>query len=366
MMHAPKAVSLVLVALAALPAGLAAQQGRPSSLIGAEFRTVSFDSGLGVKRLTEFAVPLGISLPLGRRVLVDAGTYVVHAERTDETNASSTISGLSDVVVRGAFQLKPDVAVFTVALNLPTGHATLDGTEVLVAGAMATDLISFPVQNFGSGVSLTTGLALAAPVGSWALGVAGSYRYNGSYTPFSDTSLSLRPGGEVRIRVGADRIVGQGRFSFGLTYSTFSSDEFGNRSLSPGGRIIPQIAWTIPMGNNSLALYAWDIYRNVNENAANATGVKQNTVAAGAIFSVRTGRNVLRPQLEYRQAWKGPGGMTADGKLVTLGLRYSIAASNRLSLVPGLRFDVGSLPNLAGTNVSFTGVSANLSVRTSF
>ena len=360
----PSTVVMTL-AFAALPAALLAQgDQRPGFLTGAEFRSVTYSAGIGTKTMSEFAVPLGATMPLGRRVTVDVGTYFVSATRTTQSGASASLSGLTDVILRGAFQLKPDVAVFTVAFNLPAGKGTLDTLQRPVASAAGSDLIPYPVQNFGSGFNVTTGLALATPVGPWALGLAGSYRINGSYEPLAESATALKPGGEIRVRLGADRIVGQGRVSLGLTYSTFSNDEFGSSAYSPGSRFIPQFTWSMPLGNNSLAVYGWDIYRNVDE-AKDTTGLtaKENTLALGAILSLRTGRNTLRPLVEYRKGWVGPGGLQSNGTLFGFGARYAIAASSRLMIVPVVRMDLG---NYGPSAVSFTGLSAGVTFRASW
>jgi hypothetical protein len=360
-MRVPTTV-VIAVAIAAVPAQLQAQgDAHPGLLSGAEFRSVSYGAGIGTKTMSEFAVPIGATLPLGRRVTVDFGTYFVSATRTAQSGASTSLSGLTDVILRGAFQLKPDVAVLTVALNLPTGNGTLDTAEGPVASAAGSDLIPYPVQNFGSGFNVTTGLAFATPIGPWAVGLAGSYRYNGSYEPLLGDTTSLTPGGEVRVRLGADRIVGQGRVSLGLTYSTFSSDEFGSSVYRPGSRIIPQLSWSVPLGNNSLAFYGWDIYRAVKD----TVGVKENTLAFGAILSLRTGRHTLRPTIEYRKAWAAPAdsALQSNGMLFGVGVRYAIMASNRLTIVPLVRVDLG---NYGPSSVSFTGFTAGLTLRASF
>lgn len=356
-MRPTHSTAIMALALAAIPASLAAQgDAHPGFLTGAEFRTVTYAAGLGLKSVSEFAVPIGATLPLGRRLTLDAGTYFVSATHKTESGESTSLSGLTDVILRGAFQLKPDVAVLTVALNLPTGNGTLDSFQVRIAKDAGGDLISYPVQNFGSGFNVTTGLALATPIGPWAVGLAGSYRYNGSYAPYAENdTLSLQPGGEMRVRIGADRIVGQGRVSLGLTYSTFSNDEFGSAAFSPGSRIIPQFSWSTPLGNNSLAIYGWDIYRNVKD----TNGVKENTLALGAILSLRTGRNTLRPLIEYRRAFEGP----SQGTLFGFGARYALAASDRLTLVPAVRMDVG---HVGTSSVSFTGFSAGMTIRASW
>lgn len=373
MMRAPRLNALLVAAAtfswAAVPA---LAQTRVDAQSGVEYRSVSFGSGLGIQSLKEVAVPLGFALPLSSRLNLDAGAYYVSAQRQDSAS-SQTITGLTDVILRGAYQLKPDVAVFTFAVNLPTGHKTLSGDQVAVASAVSTDLVPFPVTNFGSGFSVTAGLAWATPVGPWALGIAGSFRYNGAYQPLSDRSggldtLQFRPGGEVRLRLGADRIVGQGRLSLGVTYSTFANDEFGSQSQSPGTRLIPQFSWSTPLGiNNSLVVYGWDVYRNVDENAPVNPGVKQNTVALGAMALLKSGtRNSLRPLFELRKGWQGPGGLHNAGTLVGLGLRYQMATGERMTLTPGLRVDLGNHATSGGGSASITGLSASLTARTSF
>lgn len=362
------AATLLVATVAAVPA---LAQGRVDAQTGAEYRSVSFGAGFGTSSLKEFAIPIGIAMPIGSRLSLDAGTYYVSAQRTD-ASGSQTINGLTDVIVRGNYQLKPDVAVFTFAMSLPTGQKTLDAGQRQVASAMATDLVPFPVTNFGTGFSVTTGLAWATPVGPWALGLAGSFRYNASYVPSSEPpqdTMTLKPGAEMRVRIGADRIVGQGRLSLGLTYSSFANDEFGAQSQSPGTRLIPQFSWTTPLGiNNSLVFYGWDVYRDVDESATVNAGVKQNTVALGAMASLRGGaRNTLRPQLELRKGWRGPGGLNDAGMLVGLGLRYQMAAGERMTVTPGLRLDLGSVATTAGSpNASITGFSVSLTARTSF
>lgn len=339
------------------------QDARPTGQAGVEFRTVSYGTGFDTKSVSEFAVPIGLAYPASPRLTLDAGTYFVSAQRTDAGGGKTSLNGLTDVVVRGAYQLKPDVAVLTVAVNVPTGQSTINLNQALLANALASDLVPFPVANFGTGFSLTTGVALARPAGSWAIGFAGSYRYSGSYQPLSDSGLtsSLKPGSEIRVRVGADRLVGQGRLSVGMTYSTFGDDEYGTSTRSPGARFIPQATWTTPLGlNNSLAVYAWDLYRQVTDTSQTSNHL--NTVTLGAVLSLRTGtRNMFRPQLELRQS----GGLSS-GHIIGLSARYQMVAGERFTIVPAVRLDLGSVSTGAGTTASVTGFGASLTMRSSF
>ena len=365
-------LAALALALAPLAAPAPAQaQGRRVVLSGVEFRTVSFDSGLGAKSVSELVVPMGIVWTFSPRFTVDLGTRFAQAQRKDEDGSSATLSGLTDVQARAVVQLVPDRVLVTVAANLPTGKTKLTGEELAVTSAIATDFLPYPVSSFGNGGSVTSGLALAVPVAGWAIGLAGSYRRSGEYSPLADTNLSYKPGTELRFRVGLDRIVGQGRVSLGFTYSSFATDELGNLpqptprldAFSPGNRYISQGSWSFPVGNLGVSLYAWDLYRSAGEVPSNGSITeKQNIMTLGGAVAIQMGRNQLRPSFEYRRHTSGVDKLEAAGTLLSLGARYQMVLGERLALVPTLRFDTGSIAN-GGTNVSFKGFSAAMGLR---
>jgi len=333
----------VAAALAA-PAPLLAQGG-VTGFSGVEVRSVSYQAGLGIKSVSEVAVPIAVMWAASPRLTLDLGGWYASASRKGDS-ATSTISGPTDVQLRGVYQLVPDLAVLTVAVNLPTGKTKLASDQLLTAGAIASDLIPYPVVNFGTGFNVTSGLALAVPVSGWALGVAGSYRLNGGFTPFSDTTGSYKAGGEFRVRLGADRIVGQGRVSLGVTFSTFGEDNYASSPIFQSGkRYIGQGSWSFPVGKMGLQVYAWDLYRAAGAQLITSSSVstqKRNVLAFGAAGSIQAGRNVLRPQIEYRLHTIGSSSPTSAGKLLMLGMQYQMSLNDRFMLQPGVRFDTGS------------------------
>ncbi len=363
-MSAARMTRSALLALLVAPAALCAQEARPTLYTGAEYRSLSFDAGIGTKTVTELVVPVGLVFPFSNRFTVDIGTRFARAQRTDETGGSGTITGLTDIQARAVVQLISDKALFTLTANIPTGKTKLSNDELAVAGAIGSNLFPFPVANFGSGASVTTGLALALPLGGWALGIAGSYRMSGSFTPLAGVDSTYRAGAEVRIRAGVDRVIGQGRFSAGFTYSSFSTDEFGGADVfRPGRRYISQVSLSLPLGNVGLSLYGWDLYRAAGDVPINGqTTGKQNLVTVGAGLSFTRGRNLLRPSVEYRMIGEGDSTLTKAGTLLSLGLRYQVAVGETMSIQPSLRFDTGSLPSGA-TNIGFRGFSIGMSVR---
>jgi hypothetical protein len=372
----------VIAAALLVPTHLFAQ-GPVTGFAGVEARGVSYQAGLGIKSVSEIAVPFAVVWQASPRLSFDLGGRYATATRKDSAT-SATISGLTDIQVRGAYQLVPDVAVFTLSANLPTGKTKITNGQLLTAGAIASDLLPYPVSNFGSGFNVTSGLALAVPVGGWALGVAGSYRLNGDFTPFADTTncpvtngkagCGYKAGGEFRVRVGADRLVGQSRISFGFTYSSFGEDEFGSSPIFQSGkRYIGQGSWAFPIGNVGLQVYAWDLYRTAGSQLIDTTVIvlqKRNVLGFGVAGSVQMGRNVLRPQVEYRIHTLGNPSLASAGSLLSLGLQYQWLVSDRFSLLPSARFDTGSENaldsngNPTSQSASFTGWSVALMLRT--
>ena len=371
----------VLAAAALFPASLRSQGapvGSATGFGGAEVRGLSFQSGLGgLKSVTEIAVPFAVVWQAASRLAFDLGGRYATVSRKDSTGASASISGLTDIQARGVYQIVPDHAVFTVAVNLPTGVAKLTATQLPVANVIASDMISFPVANFASGFNVTTGLALAVPVGGWALGLAGSYRANGSFTPISDTGAagsSYKAGGEFRVRLGADRLVGQSRISLGVTYSSFGEDQFASSPLFQSGkRLIPQASWGFPIGNVGIALYAWDVYRAAGSIIVSGmTTEKRNVLAVGAVASIQMGRSVLSPQIEYRDFTTGlcqgavGSSLCAGGKLASVGARLQLPIGDRFTVLPLLRLDAGNVVNPnTGQAVSFTGWDVGVTLRAS-
>jgi hypothetical protein len=360
-------------ALLLLPGALAAQNPR-RVFSGVEFRSMSYGDGYpgGTSSVSALALPFGVILPVSRRLSLDVSARYASATWEDTAGTTATISGLTDTQVRAAFQIVPDVLVFTVSGNLPTGNSTITEAQLPAASAIAHDLIPFPVSSFGTGASVTSGLAFAVPLGGWAIGVGGSYRMSGTYRMFSDVADTaatqpFRPGAEMRLRVGLDRLVGQGRLALGVTYSSFAIDELGDvQILRPGNRFLTQGSWSFPLGSVGVGLYAWNLYRSAgSEVQSGATTERQNLLTVGGTASIQLGRSQLRPLVEYRRHWAddAQGAFGAAGALLSLGTRLLLPLGDRFALLPGVRYDVGNVADEAGGNASVSGLSVSATLR---
>jgi hypothetical protein len=88
------------------------------------------------------------------------------------------------------------------------------------------------------------------------------------------------------------------------------------------------------------------------------------------VGSVQMGRNVLRPQIEFRDFTTGlclgavSKTLCAGGTLFSIGARYQMPIGDRYSLLPLLRLDAGNVVNpITGRAVSFTGWDIGVTLR---
>lgn len=323
-------------------ASLAAQASdalytRWTGLSGFEIQSYSFKPGIALQSATQWNIPLIAVAPLGRRISVDFTTHVAGGSVTTSAGPTQTLSGFTDTELRLLYTLARDRAVASLSFNLPTGMHSVSTSDFTVAGAIGSNYLSFPVANFGTGFGVTAGGAYAVPAGAWNLGVSGSLRYAGSYAPFSDQSLSYKPGAEIRGRVGADRLLGgSGRMLLGLTVSTFSNDQFtgtgtiSSATYAPGLRFIADAGYLRVIGRSTLRLTVWDYLRTAGDtNGASNPDSRENVfnLEGRWTWPVASGLQ-LEPLGSFRQ-WS-----PADyrgGRLYTGGLAARYAVSDRLA-----------------------------------
>lgn len=336
-----------LVALGLMGGPLHAQYLSPGGVTGGfQAQRFSFGDHFEVSTLSQWALPLAAVVPVGR-FSFDAGAYYASTTRTLRDGSALTVAGFTDTQVRAAAIIGSDVAVATVLVNLPTGAEGLTPAEYSVLSAASSSFLAFPVNAYGSGPSVTAGLATAVPSGAWNLGIAGSFRYSGAFTPIADPEgdFSYQAGLEGRVRVGVDRLIGASRLSFGLTYSNFSNDEFSSGGgatgvYQPGQRFIAEASYGGAVGPVSLVAYAWDYLRLAGDSAGTAVPNRENVLTVGTTARVPVSRTLTwEPTAEMR--WTSPE--IGRGILLELISGFRVRASRRLTVVPALRFDFGRL-----------------------
>lgn len=366
-LRAARAAILVI----ALPGALAAQQNlypRASAVSGVEVRQYGFDSKFSLDHIRQIAVPIAVAVPVGRRFSFDIGTW--YASTTVATDAGDdTFSSLTDTQVRLAYVFGNDAVVASVMVNLPTGKETTTQRNFGVASGASSNFLLFPVNTYGAGTSVTPGLAAAASLGQWNVGLAASVRWSSEYQPFTDqgsTDFKYQPGLESRIRLGIDRLVGRSRLAFGGTFSTFATDELSglgagqpSETYDPGNRFLVEANLLAPVGSGSVSVYAWDYHRTSSSSSDGTIGTRENILTGGLAGSFPLGsRTSLEPVVEAR-FWMPESG---SGSLFGAGTGLRIQVSPALALVPSGRVDVGSLrlPGSSSSSVFGWGASALL------
>lgn len=350
-------IRFVLVAVTLSWAGsLAAQSATAlypnwNALSGFEYQRYGFDQSYAAQSASQWSIPVVVVAPLGRQASLDLVTHYAHTEVT--TTGTTSFSGLTDTQLRLLYTIAQR-AVASLSVNLPTGKHSFTTTQFPVSTAISSNYLSFPVNNLGSGFGVTTGLAYATPAGAWNVGLAGSVRYQASYHPFTADTFNYNPGLEGRLRIGADRLIGErGRFLVGLTYSTFSTDQFSGTGTfvsgwyNPGSRFITDLGYAYSWGRTTLTIGAWDYYRLAGAaNGASSPDTKENVFNTEARLARQLSpRFVIEPLVGFRQ-WN-PGGVTA-GRLYSFGANARLSLSDRVSGVASARYGTGWGVNATG------------------
>lgn len=350
--------------------GSDALYARFNALTGWEYRGYHFDPGLSVRSVSQWNMPLVLVAPLGRRMSLDLTSHLVSGTVDTYGGSGETLTGLTDTQLRLLYTLRRDRVVASLSLNLPTGKHSVTTSAFQVSGAVGSNYLSFPVYSFGTAFGVTGGLAYAQQAGRWNLGFSGSVRYLGSYEPFSDQAISYAPGIEMRLRAGADRLLGSsGRMLLGLTTSTFSTDEFtGTGTISsgtykPGIRFIADAGFLRVFGRSTVTLAMWDFYRSAGDrDSVSDTASRENVLNVELRYARPVGTRVqIEPMLGFRQ-WS-----PADyrgGRLYSAGITTRVGLNDRLSANVSGRLDTGWIyAKDRGPSTDLTGTGFSLWLR---
>jgi hypothetical protein len=337
--------------------------------IAPQFHSYDIKSPANTK-ISEFAVPLWVLIPVTPRLTFDIGTSYTHAE-VEQTaggaTTTSTISGLTDTQLRGNYTIGSDFVVLTAGLNLPTGQSTVNTDQLNAASLIGNDFLAFPISNMGTGFGGTGGIAIARPIGDWSVGAGASIRHSASYDPFDDgngTTLHYQPGNEYRVRGGIDRAFGTGRINLGLTYSSFGDDDLGGSVYNTGNRWLSQIGMNNNFGPGMLTFAGWDLYRQSGRLVDGTETGKENILAASLAYGIQSGATtVIEPNVEGRM-WTQSEGIPSSA-IATVGIRSQFSLVG-YAISPSVGYSIGRL----GTGTSgatatsdLTGLHATLAIR---
>ncbi|MGE0160164.1 MAG: hypothetical protein AB7T31_12210 [Gemmatimonadales bacterium] len=359
-----------LVAVLALAAPVRAQV---SVGTGIDYMGYAFDPGLGADAAQLFMVPVAVQFPLMPGLGVDI--YGAWAEgRVERGDTLYKLSGPIDTGVRAAYQATP-WALVTLGANVPTGNASHDGQEAIVASLMSTEILGFRESSWGRGFAVTGSVAVARSMGNFGLGLAGAYSVRGKFNPTADdASLEYQPGSEARIRLGIDRNFGNSTLTLGATFINYAEDQANGQNLFQAGkRFRFDASYAFRMAAGVWTLYAADLMRqngtlqlpNVDTSGTplgTFTSIdtpKQNLAVAGFMGAVALGGGfVFRPHVDLKlQSREDSGGSDAgSGWLVAAGGDVPMRIFGGHDFFPKARILLGSLKDPAGDGVRVFGM----------
>lgn len=358
---------LLSLALLLSASALPAQSFWDSALrLAPQFHSYDIKAPINEK-ISEFSLPFFVVVPVLPALSIDVGTAyaIAHLEHRSLSGATTTtttseLSGLTDTQIRANYTFGQDFLVLTAGLNVPTGSATVESTELEAATRIGSDFLTFPISGFGSGLAMTGGVAVAQPMGSWNFGFGGSLRHSSEYEPFRDASgkaTTFTPGPEYRARLGADHPFGTGRISLGLTFSKFGDDKSNAATFNTGDHYIGQLALNNALTNSvDYSFVLWNLFRTsgtlIDGISKSPSGNITNAMMA---FGLRGPADVgIEPSIETR-LWTQQGSKTSF--LGTFGLRLYVNRGG-WAVVPGVGFSIGTMES-----ATLSGFRSTLGIR---
>ena len=319
--------------------------------------------------IAELAIPIFVGIPIGSRLSFDIGTAYASARVTSGA-VRSEISGLTDTQIRGSYTFGGDFVVLTAGVSLPTGRSSVTLDQLLAAGRIGNDFLSFPVSEMGTGLAATGGIAIAQPLGDWSIGAGVAVRRSRAYEPFDLPGETFRyqPGNELRARLGVDRPVAAGRLAVGVTYAAFGREDAGGSAYNTGDRVIAQGQLTGLIGGQDYTIAAYNVFRGPGAYASGERAGRENIANLFLSLGLHTLGTVLEPSLELRH-WRqhvfdaptegvAPAvSRTQSSRLATIALRATVHAAG-LDLFPSAGYTL--LGRLATVDDAGLPVSARL------
>lgn len=368
-------LALAVAILTAEP--LEAQEVQQSLGVSVNFQGLSFDEALGIEVANLLLIPIAYRFSVNEKFSADF--YAAWAEgRVERENETFVLNGAVDTRVRLSYQASP-WAVLTVGAALPTGNATHDTEEAVVASVLSSDILGFNEATWGTGFAITTGVATVHRIGSWGLGIGASYRLADDFEPSADTVFSYSPGNESRVRLALDRNVGEsGKFTGGVTFQTFQSDQLDGRNLfQAGDRVRVDASYAFRAGSSTWNAFVANLWRtdgDLSLQLIDDTGAIlgdsilsagwQNLFMVGIGGAVPVGSTVyMHPMVDLRIQDRNDDGFdSGSGWILRGGVDLPLRLFTAFDFFPRIRGLFGQLTAEGGESHGFWGIETGATI----
>jgi hypothetical protein len=344
--------------------------------VSGSYESYSFDHGLVFSKVEELAVPVGLVVPFGRVGDLTVSTGYARVSLTSSDSAATeqpSTSGLLDTEFRLSWNVVPDRVVVFATGVAPTGLQTVEQEQLAILGVLASDVIGFQAPTLGTGGSAGGGFGAAVPLSSaWSIGIGGSVREPFSYLPLVGTTDEIKPGTDIRVRAGVEGSLARRTYlRIAGVFAHQSNNVYGDTNeTGVGNRIVAYLSLNQGVGNGSLSVYGYDVYRAQAQLEATPVGLaalpRGNLVGAGAQYEFRLGQRVrATPRVEFRHSLQAPDDTTTAlskaGESWRFGADLRFSASRMFDIVlQGSGLTGSIVSNLE--SVGFTGWRAAVHV----
>lgn len=267
-----------------------------------------------------------------------------------------TVSGLTDVRVALSYarSIGDGSLIFNASVNAPVGKEDLTRDEFNTARLLSRNFYRFRVASFGQGFGGGTGVTWAIPVTeSIVVGIGGSFRYRGSYSPAVDRQEEYDPGEEGRLTGGVDIQLDQySALSTDVSFFTYGTDTVGSVDQFEVGNQFSVRMQYLRETDQTLRIVGY--YREQEKSVLPLRSDANRELQVLPSQAKIQGRYTfgLAESVDLRMSAAGRWYDETTGfeskTLLTFGLSPQIAVGERLSISPRVAYTTGSLTGLEG------------------
>lgn len=320
---------------------------------------------VGIRGITLMSVPIAGRLALHPRATVELTGAWASGSVALFDGSARTLRGFTDTNLQLTGTLIPDRVSLVLTASAPTGVATHDTTQALVAGVVAADLLPFRVMTWGAGGGLGAQLLVTQRVGRTGLGLSTGVRRAGDFEPLAAEPFVYRPGLETVARVAIDQdLAGGGKLSLTAGIQSFADDQVDGQNLFRSGPRLTAIGSVgLPVrGGGSAALYGGLLHRRRGSylEATQAASPAQDLLLLGGLLRRPMGRRVLSPRADVRLFRSADG--IGQGYLAGIGVGLEERRATTV-IAPVLTVRTGRVMVREGVESGLVGLDLGVSVR---
>lgn len=345
-----------------LPVEAGEPLGAQAGFVFQGFRFSSAEA-TGIESLSLATLPISARADFGGRFRAELRSAFARGRLGWERGGETTLAGLTDTEVRLGVALVEDAVTVTAIGSLPTGENAHDPEQVILAGAVAADLLPLEISHWAGGGGGGVAASAVHSFGPTGVGVDLGYRRSGEFQPTREPEAQYRPGDLFYATAVLDRAVSPtGTVTVRVDARYFGDDEVDGENLfRTGNRVAGTASYAFGAGSRSTGL-VYGGYRHRSAGTfllALQDRPSQDLLVAGGALRTPVAKGTVTPRVDVRMLRREDGldqgynvGIGADG-------HWEVG---RAAVAPSVRLRVGSVDLRADQSSGFQGLDLGLRV----